>query len=56
MKFEKALEKYYEHFKEDYPILRTDTRSDEEIIERINECIKNNTKEPEPEYKEGCDY
>ena len=53
---DKALDKYLEKFDENYPILITDTRSDEEIIKRINYCIENNIKEAEPEYEEGCDY
>ena len=53
---DKALEKYYEHFDENYPLLVVDTRTDEEIIKRINECIEANTKEAEPEYEDGCDY
>lgn len=53
---EVALERYYQHFGESYPLLITSTRTDEEVIDRINHCIETNQPEAEPEYEDGVDY
>lgn len=53
---EKALDRYFEHFGENYPLMIADTKTEEEIIDRINYCIENNMKETEPEYEEESDY
>jgi hypothetical protein len=53
---EEALERYYQKFGENYPLMIADTKTDEEIIERINRCIKTNQPESEPEYNDGSDY
>lgn len=53
---EEALEKYYKHFGENYPLSIVSTMTDEEIINRINQCIKSNRKEEEPEYNDEYDY
>lgn len=53
---EKALTAYYEHFGENYPLVITDGKSDEDIIKRINECIENNTLENELVYDDELDY
>lgn len=53
---EEALERYYQHFGENYPLLITGTRTDEEIIDRINYCIETDQPEKEPEYEDGADY
>ena len=54
---EEALGRYRKHFGENYPLCfgrKNGTR--EEIISRIEECIRTNTKAPEPVYKDGCIY
>ena len=53
---EKALEKYYQHFGENYPLMIVGNMTDNEIIERINSCIENGEPEKEPEYEENADY
>lgn len=53
---EKALERYFEYFGENYPLMIADTKTEAEIIERINYCINNDVKETEPEYDENADY
>lgn len=53
---ENALKKYYNHFGENYPLSIVSTMTDDKIIARINQCIKNNQKETEPEYSEEDDY
>ena len=53
---EKALEKYYEHFGENYPLAMGEMKTEAEVIARIDYCIKNNTPEAEPEYDDECDY
>lgn len=53
---EKALERYYQQFGENYPLMIADTKTDEEIIERINRCIETNQPESEPEYDDNSDY
>lgn len=53
---EEALNAYYEHFGENYPLCITGGQSNEEIIENIELCIdRNETTEP-PEYDEDADY
>ncbi len=46
---EDALRRYYQRFGENYPLIVSDTKSDEEIIARMNDCIENNQLEAEPE-------
>lgn len=53
---EAALTRYYQHFGENYPLMIVGTKSDEEVIERINQCIKDNQPEVEPEYDDDADY
>lgn len=53
---EKALEKYYKHFGENYPLAICDMPTEAEVIARIEHCIKTNTKETEPEYESEYDY
>lgn len=53
---EEALKRYYQHFKEDYPLMISGTKTEKEIIERINHCIEINQPESEPEYDENADY
>lgn len=53
---EEALNRYYDHFGENYPLAFGSGRTEEEVIKRIEHCIKTNTKELEPEYDDECDY
>lgn len=53
---EEALQKYYEHFGENYPLGMGNSLTEAEVIERVEYCIKTNTKEAEPEYDDDCDY
>lgn len=53
---EKALERYYKHFGENYPLSMGNSMTEEEVIARIENCIETNTKETEPEYDDECDY
>lgn len=53
---EEALERYYRHFQEDYPLMIAGTKPEKEIIERINHCIETNQPESEPDYDENADY
>ena len=53
---EEALERYYRHFREDYPLMIAGTKPEKEIIERINHCIETNQPESEPDYHENADY
>lgn len=53
---EKALNAYYEHFNENYPLGITGAMSDDEIIDDIEQCIESNEKALEPEYNEDADY
>ena len=53
---EKALERYYEHFGQNYPMAMGNSMTEEEVVARIDYCIKNNTPEDEPEYDNDCDY
>jgi hypothetical protein len=53
---EEALNKYYEHFGENYPLGMGNSLTEEEVIERVEHCIKTNTKEAEPVYEDEYDY
>lgn len=53
---EEALERYYRHFRENYPLMIAETKPEKEIIERITHCIETNEPESEPEYAENVDY
>lgn len=53
---DEALKRYYNHFGENYPLMIAGTKTDEEIIKRIDYCIEVNQPESEPEYDEDADY
>lgn len=53
---EEALERYLQHFGENFPLMIVEMKTDEEIIERINHCIETNQPEAEPEYDDDSDY
>ncbi len=55
-KLEKVLDEYSAHFGENYPLMRTTTVLEEEIIKDIKQCIETNTKAKEPEYEDNIDY
>jgi len=55
-KLEKVLDEYSAHFGENYPLTRTTTVLEEEIIKDIKQCIETNTKAKEPEYEDNIDY
>ena len=55
-KLEIALERYYQTFGVNYPLLVADCRSDEDIIHEIAMCIKNKERAKEPEYEDGIVY
>ena len=42
---EEALERYYRHFREHYPLMIAGTKTENEIIERMNDCIEANQPE-----------
>lgn len=54
--FEKALNDYYEHFGENYPLGITGTMLEDEVIDDIEHCIESNEKAVDPEYEDGADY
>ena len=51
-----ALEAYYEHFGENYPLCISDNRSNEEIIADIELCIDTDTEAEQPSYEDEADY
>jgi hypothetical protein len=53
---EEALNKYYDYFGENYPLAMGNSKTEAEVIARIDHCIKTNTKETEPEYENEYDY
>ena len=53
---EKALERYFEHFGENFPLGMGNRLTEAEVIERVEHCIETNTKEPEPVYEDEYDY
>lgn len=53
---EEALNRYFKHFGENYPLMIAGTMTAEEIIARINRCIETNKAEAEPEYTDEADY
>ncbi|MBQ6439342.1 MAG: hypothetical protein IJJ06_04265 [Mogibacterium sp.] len=53
---EKALEEYYEHFGQNYPLMITATVDSEAIIADIERCIATNTLAKEFEYEDGLIY
>lgn len=53
---EKALNAYYEHFDENYPLGITGTMSDDEIIDDIERCIESNEKAEDVQYEDDADY
>ena len=52
---EKAMERYRQHFGEDFHIYWP-PRPAEELLQQIDDCIQADTPQPEPEYQEGVDY
>lgn len=55
-KLEKALERYYEHFGENYPLTPSESRDAGEIIADIEFCIEKNEPESEPDYEDDAEY
>lgn len=55
-KFEKALDEYFTHFGENYPLIIAQAIIEDEVIKDISRCIETNTKAKKPEYKDGVDY
>lgn len=55
-KLEKALDAYFEHFGENYPLCIAATMSEDETIDNIERCIEMDEKAEEPEYEDGADY
>ena len=54
---EQMLDAYREHFGFNYPLcIGMDNGTDEEIMDKIRECIYTDTPAPEPVYEDGCDY
>lgn len=53
---EDALNKYYEHFGENFPLGMGNSLTEAEVIERVDYCIKHNKKEPEPVYEDEYEY
>lgn len=51
-----ALEAYYEHFGENYPLCISGGRSNEEIIADIELCIDTDTEAEQPSYEDEVDY
>lgn len=52
----KALDIYYEHFGENYPLMITDQLTEDEIIEDIKKCIEANKPSEPVEYEEDEVY
>ena len=53
---EKALNAYYEHFDENYPLVITTILSNDEIIDDIERCIEANEKAEQPKFENDVDY
>ena len=54
---EVALDEYFDHFGENYPLSITGSIGDEEeLIRTIRKCIEDDQPAPEPSYRDGCDY
>ena len=53
---EEALSRYYNHFGTNYPLSFGNMKTEDEVIARINHCIKHNTPEEEPEYEDEYEY
>ncbi len=51
-----ALNLYYEHFGENYPLCVSGTRGTEEIIADIELCIDTAKMAEPPEYEDDADY
>lgn len=51
-----ALRRYFEAFGEQYPFLVVDLRSETEITEDIEDCIKKGKKATSPHLMEGAVY
>ena len=53
---ENKLDEYFEVFGKNYPLMRTGSKSESEIIAEIDACIASKTEAKPPEYKEVCYY
>ncbi len=56
MKLEEALKAYEEYFGENYFFYMGYEKTDQEIIEEIQKCIKTGRKQKEPRYDEDKIY
>lgn len=53
---DKALNAYFDHFGENYPLGITATMSEDEIIDDIERCIEANEKAKDPQYEDEAYY
>ncbi len=53
---DEALNAYYNHFGENYPLCITSSKTTEEIIDEIELCIDTNEKADEPVYEDELEY
>lgn len=56
MTLNEILDKYYNHFGMNYPLLIVDCRDEKEIIADIEQCIASDCPAKEIEYDDECDY
>lgn len=56
IELEKALNDYYEHFGENYPLGIARTMLEDEVVNDIEHCIESNEKAAEPKYEDDRDY
>lgn len=56
IELEKALNDYYEHFSENYPLVIARTMLEGEVVDDIEHCIESNEKAAKPKYKDDRDY
>lgn len=55
-KLDSVMDRYFDTFGDNYPFFFTDMRSTEEIIEDIENCIKEGVKKEEPKISRDFDY
>ena len=55
-KLEIALDEYFQTFNRNFPLVKYASGTDNEIIDRIHECIRTKKKAPDPEFKKGRLY
>lgn len=56
LEIQQAVKEYEKRFGEKYGIVVGQQKSDKEILDELNYCLKNNIPQPDPDYSDNVYY